>query len=79
MPLSDDATPQEIKTFEDRLRRMARRQGLTLLKSRTRDPRALTYNGFMLADANNYIVAGSHPNGYSMNIDEVERFLLDDR
>lgn len=71
-------TPQQLKVYEDRLRRMARRQGLTLLKSRRRDPRATDYGGYMLSNDSNYIVAGAHPNAYSMSIDEIERYLTED-
>lgn len=67
----------EYKTYEDRLRRMAKRQGLTLCKSRTRDIRARDFGGYMLADLNNIVVAGGNPYAYSMAINEVERYLLD--
>jgi hypothetical protein len=68
-------TPQQLKVYEDRLRRMARRQGLMLLKSRIRDQRARGYAGYMLADENNHLVAGGDSYAYSMSIDEVERYL----
>lgn len=42
------------KVREDRLRRMAHRQGYTLQKSRTRDPRALTYGLIRIMDANGF-------------------------
>lgn len=63
------------KTYEDRLRRMANRQGLIILKSRTRDTRALTYGGWMVCDGNGNIIGGGHPHGYSMSVDEIERYL----
>ena len=63
------------KTRETRLRRMAKRQGLELMKSRTRDPRALDYGRWYVCDPwTNSIVAGDP--GY-MNIDDIERYLLD--
>lgn len=47
------------KTRENRLRRMARRQGLDLQKSRRRDPRALDYGGYQLiARGSNSLVLG---------------------
>ena len=63
------------KTRETRLRRMAKRQGLELMKSRTRDPRALDYGRWYVHDPlTNSIVAGDP--GY-MDIDDIERYLLD--
>ena len=40
----------EEKIRENRLRRMARRQGLELIKSRTRDPWAVDYGSYTLID-----------------------------
>ena len=40
--------PGELKVLEARFRRMGKRQGLTLVKSRRRDPRVLDYQGYML-------------------------------
>jgi hypothetical protein len=39
------------KVRENRLRRMAERQGLRLVKSRRRDPHAIGYGGYMLVYA----------------------------
>jgi hypothetical protein len=39
------------KVRENRLRRMAERQGLRLVKSRRRDPRAIDYGTYMLVNA----------------------------
>jgi hypothetical protein len=61
------------KVREDRLRRMADRQGLILHKSRRRDPRALDYGRYKLLDANTRFVKGGGDHG--MTLDEVERFL----
>jgi hypothetical protein len=44
------AVSQEEKVRENRLRRMADRQGLKLLRSRRRDPRALDYGLYWLTD-----------------------------
>jgi hypothetical protein len=62
------------KVRENRLRRMADRQGLRLVKSRRRDPRALDYGTYMLVDANHNIVAS----GEHMDLDDVERVLTTD-
>ncbi len=59
------------KVREDRLRRAARRQGLWLSKSRTRDPRALGYNRWRLTDPNKT----EQPIEHRLTIDEVERRL----
>lgn len=65
------------KIREDRLRRMAQRQGLQLVKSRRRDPRALDFGGFMVCDLNSNVVAGGHPSGFEMSLDDVERYLTE--
>jgi hypothetical protein len=63
------------KTRETRLRRMAGRQGLRIMKSRARDPRALDYGRWYVCDPwTNAIIAGEP--GY-MDIDDIERYLLD--
>jgi hypothetical protein len=67
------AVKQNEKVRENLLRRMAARQGLTLHKSRTRDPRALDYGRWYLADKNAVLVGGER-----MDIDDVEHFLTGD-
>jgi hypothetical protein len=63
------------KVREDRLRRMARRQGFTLRKSRTRDPRALTYGAyFLLGSPKGRDLPPGQPHD-GLSLDEVERFL----
>ena len=64
------------KVRENRLRRMARRQGLSLLKSRRRDPLAIDYGGYMLVDStSNSVVMGGDPFPHSATVDEVEAWL----
>ena len=58
------------KVRENRLRRMAGRQGLTLHKSRRRDPRAVDFGAYWLADERDRLVAGER-----MTIEEIERYL----
>lgn len=66
------------KIQENRVRRMAERQGLTLSKSRRRDPKALDFGGYMLINAStNTVVAGSDPSPYSLSLDEAEGWLND--
>lgn len=70
------AAREADKVRENRLRRMAERQGYMLQKSRRRDPRAIDYGGYMIVDPNaNAIVAGGEMNGYSMSLDEVQTWL----
>jgi hypothetical protein len=66
------------RTREQRLRRMADRQGLRLVKSRRRDPRALDYGDYMLVDAaTNGVVAGEIGRLH-LSLDDIERYLEDD-
>ncbi len=71
-PPSDPDQLIESKVRENRLRRMAQRQGLRLIKSRRRDPKALDYGLFSLVrgSAGNRIA-----NGEGMTLDEVEQAL----
>lgn len=65
------------KIRENRLRRMAARQGLRLVKSRRRDPRAFDYGRYMLLDEQtNGVVAGTEVIGQpSWDLDDVEERL----
>ena len=65
------------KVRENRLRRMAERQGLRLVKSRRRDPRAIDFGCWMIVDpAINAVVAGTEVVGRPhWSLDDVERFL----
>jgi Cdc6-like AAA superfamily ATPase len=71
---------QDEKVRENRLRRMAERQGLRLEKSRRRDPRAIDYGMYTLVDPNsNAIVAGAEGTGRpNFSLDDVEAFLTSD-
>ena len=63
------------KVRENRLRRMAERQGLTITKSRRRDPRATDYGIYWIADARtNLLHKGPYQDGFR-DLDEVEAFL----
>lgn len=65
------------KVRENRLRRMAERQGLVLLKSRRRDPKAYDFGGYMLTDARaNTVVIGGDPFAYSASLDDAEAYLM---
>jgi hypothetical protein len=71
---------QDEKVRENLLRRMADRQGVTLHKSRTRDPRALDYNRWMILDptAKGGVIGKGRTGKPSMNLDEVENNLFGD-
>jgi hypothetical protein len=73
---------QDPKVRENRLRRAASRQGLLLVKSRRRDPKAHDYGLYLLVDD----TVGSHvpaaqmrisafANGGGMTLDQVEERL----
>jgi hypothetical protein len=70
----------EEKVRENRLRRMADRQGLALHKNRTRDPRARNYGLYWLRWLDAPTPEDSHdawvgyPAGF--DIDQVEAYLL---
>lgn len=64
------------KVRENRLRRMAERQGLALQKSRRRDPRAIDYDMYILVDpSTNTVVAGLVEGRAAFTIDEIEDWL----
>lgn len=72
---------EDLKVRENRLRRMADRQGLKLVKSRTRDPRALDYGLYGLIDIESGgtvhpMLANRWP--YALTLDEVEDRLIAD-
>lgn len=75
------ANPEKVR--EDRLRRMARRQGLQLSKNPRRDPRAYDYGSYMLVNENNAVVADfgwdrpGFPEGESW-LDDIEAYLTSD-
>jgi hypothetical protein len=62
----------EDKVRENRLRRMAARQGLFIIKSRRRDPSAIDYGAYWIADAYTNTLETSE---LGFNLDEVEEFL----
>jgi hypothetical protein len=65
------------RTREQRLRRMAERQGYKLSKSGRRDPRAIDYDRWCIVDPQtNAIVAGTGSTGRpNMRLDDVEAWL----
>lgn len=68
-------TDQAYKVRESRLRRVLRRHGYVLNKSRARDPGTIGYRQYQIMDSNNAIVAGGWTgNGYELTLDDVERW-----
>jgi hypothetical protein len=67
----------EEKVREARLRRMARRQGLDLRKSRRRDPQALDYGGYHLIDpgSDSLIFGKLAGRGFGASLDDIEAYL----
>ena len=67
-------TTHAHRLYELKVRRMARRQYLTLIKSRRRD----TGCAYALIDPYlNALVAGDHNTGYGLGLDEIHAALLD--
>lgn len=69
------------KARENRLRRMAERQGLLLRKSRRRDPQALSYDTYWLVDVEMNVVVlhhhtlSQHNEIVGVSLDEIEEHL----
>ncbi len=73
----------ERKALENRLRHAADRQGLWLVKSRRRDPRAVDYRRYNLLDPRTRFpvtnVADPLGTGYPLGLEDVERHLFGER
>jgi len=63
------------KVRENRLRRAAGRQGLRLVKSRRRDPRAYDYGRYWISGEHRALLTSE----YGMTLDEVDEYLSRDR
>lgn len=61
------------QTREARLRRVAARQGLQLIKSRARDPRAVTYGTYQICDPQLGLLYSQErrDSGFGLSLDEV--------
>jgi hypothetical protein len=68
-------TLAQFKTFENRLRRAAERQGYRLEKSRRRDERAITFQMYRLVDLVDGELVGAGQFGYGLDVLEVARKL----
>jgi hypothetical protein len=70
-------TDQPLKVKENKLRRASDRQGLRLVKSRSRDPRAVDYGLFALVDSETGVAVNPLLKRFecSWTLDEVEGYL----
>jgi hypothetical protein len=77
-------TDTQYKTLENLLRRMLRRRGHSLVKSRIKDARNLGHGGYMIAKTTlsgtggleaGEPVAGHTGWGFTLGLDDVERWL----
>lgn len=79
--LSEETTAQAEKVRENRLRRMADRQGLRLHKSRARDPRSNDFGLYWLTDIQTSgLVFGRTPGDYhyeAADLDDIEQYLTE--
>lgn len=67
---------QSIKVRENRLRRMAERQGLRLVKSRRRDPLAVDFGKYRIETGDGVEPERfASPMGWGLTLDEVEARL----
>ncbi len=66
------------KVRENRLRRVAERRGLRLMRSRRRDPNAWDYGTYQLVDVRTKGVVAAEwsiGRGYGLSLDEIEQWL----
>jgi hypothetical protein len=73
----------ERKVYENRLRRVADRQGYRLEKSRRRDERAITFGLYRLVDLSTGDIIGAglldhSPGGFGLELSDVAANLFDD-
>lgn len=66
----------EESNREARLRRLAKRKGLMLQKSRRRDPAASDYGRYFLIHREYNAVWGQQPS-FGLSLDEIEEWLTD--
>jgi hypothetical protein len=69
-----DLMRDKTKVLENRLRRTLARRGYQLMKSRARDPHALSYGGYQIVEpTSNVLVAGDtgSKRGYGLTLEEV--------
>ncbi len=67
------------KAYENRMRRMAARQGLRLQKCRRRDPWAVGYGTYRIVNERTEKVVYGSADAYGLSLHDVERRLKADR
>jgi len=66
----------EDKTRDSRVRRLANREGLRVVRSRCRVPEAAEYGTYMITDPfTNSVVAIGLSGGFGLTLDDVENYL----
>jgi hypothetical protein len=66
-----------IVALERRVRRIAMRHGLHILKAQKPDAKVLQHGGYMLRNAESFkIVFGDRPYAYCADLDEIEGYLI---
>lgn len=67
----------DYKVYENRVRRIAQRQGLQLQRSPRRDRRATDWRTYQLVDPamNNVVVSKGLESGYGLSLTDVDREL----
>lgn len=75
------ADSKQDKILERRLRRVARRRGLTLRKNPRRDPRAYDYGSYMLVNESGFAVADFGWDHFEPgdHLAAVEKYLFPDQ
>ncbi|WP_422634821.1 hypothetical protein [Sphingobium sp.] len=66
-----------MKVRENKLRRMAERQGWLLEKSRRRDPKAKDFGKYRLLVNHRDLDSHQETTPFTKSLDEVEQFLLE--
>lgn len=83
IPTADEInamTDRQHRNYEARLRREAKRQGLRLEKSRSRDPDASEWGTYRLVDDSlGIVISYALPNGFGLSLDDVHRSLNEEK
>jgi hypothetical protein len=69
-------TDTAFKVIENKARRMAERQGLELMKSRRRDPRATDFGTYKLIAAGTGELIYGATTGYGLTLTEIYAYLI---
>lgn len=63
------------KTHENKIRRMAKRQGYVLQSSNLKDKKAIDYGTYRLSDLKTGTIIYAKETGYGYDITEIENYL----